>query len=315
MLNPRILCPSTETTNESQYTLLWRQFLKGRLSSIEKRRCCAVRRRSMTGKQRARLSRALHDKAVTGMAVGSWVPSAVLALALVVLAPSIDVTQNPMQAVPFLAQCSSQPYLDDDGSTIRLGNDSLEIRFSKEAKGAIVGVENKVTGQQLVTNPAEALATWLIWDADDRWYGIWLAGSFSYEWKRMEDCSIELDLAWHNMDGAASSMVVHGRVILGESNLSRWRLSYEGAPGTFAPKAIAFPSVRGILPIGVSPRDDRYLVPETSGRLVHNPYEAMKGHGGYGVAGPGNTLNLQFVSLYEVDKGGFYLATEDTQGF
>jgi len=189
---------------------------------------------------------------------------------------------------------------------IRLVNDLLSIEISSET-GAIVSIFNKGTGQELISNQAEAdkLTPWLLFLNESE---VPKKDYRSFDSKRRDNGIWEL--SWSIDDGL--TLIVEVSLAEGAEPLlltAQVENNTDNRVGGFT-----YPYIRGIGAIAPEGGDDYLVHPYATGFRFKNPYDLFYfvNNGIQQARYPnGEQATMQFMAYYTEELGGFYLAAHD----
>ena len=206
-------------------------------------------------------------------------------------------------------------YVREEAGSIYIGNDWLEIGFSKQA-GSIVSVLHRGSGVDLISADAGELWTIQLFSESKERFGTnsLMSDSFSYSTSSTVVGS-QLEFEWSNtrFEGGDYCLEVEAKVIVfNDSPNSRWKINVTNQGGA-AIETIEFPHIWGVKKLGHSGNDDVFVWPGMDGRVVHNPSENPENWYG-GSPYPSHEMGMQFVTYYDLDCG-FYFATYDRSGY
>ena len=118
----------------------------------------------------------------------------------------------------------------------------------------------------------------------------------------------KLTLNWLGFEipGTAKKLDVSVSVSLPKgARLSRWHIKVSGGAKNIAISEVHFPMLATLTPMTAQGRGDYLVLPDTSGRLIKNPYQGES----YGPC-----MTLQMWALYS-EKAGLYCAAEDGEWY
>jgi len=220
------------------------------------------------------------------------------------------------------------PYVRESDGRIRIGNDLLELGFSREKNGALVSILDKATGCELLRDTEAPALLWRL--------ALRRSGDKELEWIESSEA---VDFVWSEQrkDGTATltlsvrgfarrTVTVNVKVSLtADSPLSVWHMDVQGIDDDAAVYELTCPIVSGLVKMGDPAPGEALAVPiQGEGYLFKNPYPvkdrlplcagdgpemAEVGLGELGLRYPG-ALSLQMCAFYN-DAAGLYFASHD----
>ena len=222
----------------------------------------------------------------------------------------------------------SGPYVCESGNHIRLGNDLVELTYSLDAKGALVGVLDKRSGCQLRRDAdAPALLYRLALRRQEDKELEWVASDEAAElsWSKQEgDGTLTLALVTSGV-GERKLTVTVEVTLSADSALSTWHMDIAGLGDDVAVYQLTCPILSGLIKLGDPAPGEALVAPiQGEGYLFRNPYPvqdrlplctgagpemANVGVGRIGGRYPGS-IAMQMYAVYN-DQAGLYVATHD----
>jgi hypothetical protein len=200
-------------------------------------------------------------------------------------------------------------------SSITLSDSILEVEIDPQT-GALRSVLHRQAGLQLIAQPEVA--------ARNPFAVVLMDGTLVKEWRR---CSIQPDrsasratITWILDDGFELTVDLELHDGSGELRCMPSLRNDQGIPVA----AVAYPYIAGIGHLSESVWDDNLVHPFATGFLVRNPLESLPAVesetagqqptvlGLYPEGFSGSTM--QFMAYGSANRGGFYIATEDSEG-
>ena len=218
-------------------------------------------------------------------------------------------------------------YAQEVGDLICLGNDSVELGFSRGRNGALMSLLDKKTGYQfrreaVVSSALFRLALRRRDNKELEWIESGEATRFEWSAEKQDDC-LTLTLTASAFPNRALQVQVK-ITLCADSALSQWRIAVCDVGETSVYQVIC-PMVSGLFKIGDPAPGEALAVPvQGEGYLFRNPYPVVDrlplrsgagpespdvGVGAWQGRYPGN-IGMQLF-LYHNDLAGLYLATHD----
>ena len=240
---------------------------------------------------------------------------ATLILVLTLIFGLSAITGITLRSDPIIIQnCRSDTcYVDDDAQEVRIGNDLVELSFSKSTKGGLDRILDKATGidlrpdkevppivYALFYDPGTGIDAALQWDA----------ASVSYE-HTTSSSGGDLYINHSMVKGFDLNTSIHVRIDEG-SSLFRMRLDIECGTDIVIKYAF-FPLVWGMGPIGPEQDDDHIFYPTGDGLVLRDPLRDIDSLYLSDMYPAG--VSMQFMCHYDPDEAGLYMATYDAEGY
>lgn len=218
------------------------------------------------------------------------------------------------------AIASGGPYVNSSAGKVTIGNSFYELTFDGK-NGALRSLVKKDTKLELITAKKKAWpVTWeidLITQDKERLFANSYMTKGFYFWSEGNEEARTLHLIWNNLsldEKGSYPMKVHVKITAFEDEpKSRWRVSGQNN-GQATVTRFTIPDISGIRTLGSSGKNDHYFHPGVEGRLYNDMWNELRKDSARGVY-PSAFANMQFTSLYDKVKGGFYLSTRDSKGY
>ena len=212
-----------------------------------------------------------------------------------------------LMMVVWLTGASQAGELVIENSNLRLAVD--------EGSGALVSVYNKLAGLELIKNPRSELAAVQLEFASAETGEPELKASRVR--KVVEGTRQRLELAWQESHGFAITAEIELRGEQPEAGL-RIEVASNRTAGGKSPglKSVTYPRLMGLGELSEGGAADRLLWPESTGLLFYDPTHlpALRDEGLWSIYPHGSAgASLQLFAYYAEGKGGFSVATYDSQ--
>ncbi|MBS3788976.1 hypothetical protein KGY79_12380 [Candidatus Bipolaricaulota bacterium] len=218
------------------------------------------------------------------------------------------------------SELAEKVYVRQTSDLVSIGNSFFEISFKKD-EGTIWSFVKKDTQTELIKNKEESWpVTWNIVlvtpDNEEISSNSDHAKDFDF-WSEEIETGKVLHLVWDGLrlrDGGSYSAKVHATITVHSDNsFSEWSIKGENYGNAVVTK-LTFPEVPGITKLGSSSKNDYYFHPGMDGRLYNNMWNNKMSDGSVRGTYPSANASMQFVSLYDKQRGGFYLSVRDDKG-
>ncbi len=203
-------------------------------------------------------------------------------------------------------------YVNEDASTITIGNAHIEIVLSKDTGGGISKIIDKATGIDLRGNkvPPPIILMIYYWTGSSHDIVIqWDAGSIIYSNETSNDHS-RVVMEYNRFKGKDLNATVT-ITLENNSRMAGFRLDIENDE-EFIVKSLYFPVIWGLGSIGDEGNDDEVFYPIGDGMVMKDPlshYGDMHMTEMYP-----STASMQVMCHYDPDETGLYMAAYDTRG-
>lgn len=204
------------------------------------------------------------------------------------------------------------PYIEEDGNLLKIGNDHIEMVLNMDVNGGITELIDRSTGEDLRGNkvPPPVLFMLMYWTGNATDIVIqWDAAVMTSDQIERTEYA-ELTLNYHKFRGNNLNATVTIRLEK-ESRYFDMRLDIQNDED-FTVRSIFFPVVWGIDKIGDLGEDDRFFYPVGDGLLLKDPIE-YKDDLHMAEIYP-STASMQMMCYYDENGTGFYLTTDDGNG-
>jgi len=204
-------------------------------------------------------------------------------------------------------------YYDEDESFLYIGNDFIEIVLDKRSNGGIYSIIDKASEQDFRRQKTVPCEIFNINVSPDIGFSQHSAATFSHFTSTSVD-NLTLHLVW--MHFPINLNVFVNITVVDNSPLTSWYLNIDNQEIDLHFTSIVFPTIWGLSKIGSSSEDDFLVIPRFGGLLINNPLENLEaitavGHQHFYPS----DMQMQFVSFYDSDVGGLYIATYDNEGY
>ena len=228
---------------------------------------------------------------------------------------------------------SSQTRVSEDTDFLRLGNQFLEVSFSKQ-DGGLCAIRNLTTGFDFIVAPQPA-AIWRLQlkdrAGDMRELDPTDASRFSWSLKEKER-GATIILSWRVRLSRKNLKVQAAIFLSGDSPLSFWEMKIKNPSADYGIWQLTFPVVAGLGPLSNDRSQDYLCLPHQLGALVQDPIGTIcqnteaqhlclpdsegKTIVGYQYEEDYPCLyTMQFLSYYNLETGGLYLAAHDGDAY
>jgi len=188
---------------------------------------------------------------------------------------------------------------------IIIENENIRLEFDKST-GAFLALNDLENSLELINHNVVNGLPWEVNFSGSSEIKKLTPSSFSYSMPNEN----QLILKWKNFKELNNDLQITATISLDDkSAMSYWNINLEGLDGLEF-SSVTFPKVEGLKDFG----NEKLAVPEVMGELISNPREMLAdlNENMKSWRYPSSRLSLQCMALYNPEKSGLYLASNDT---
>jgi hypothetical protein len=204
-------------------------------------------------------------------------------------------------------------YIREDSTEVAIGNDNVELVFSKATGCGLDKILDKSTGEDLRSNKIPAAIMFFIF----YWNGATLDLAIQWDASGLDITNetgtgyAKLVFNYTLIKGADLNVTVTME-ISDNSSFVRMRIDVENDEPSYVLKSVYFPVIWGLGAIGPDTANDHLFYPVGDGLVIEEPLQDLDTLY-LGDMYPA-TVSAQVMSYYDPDIAGLYMATYDDQG-